>query len=251
MGLLDGQVALITAAGGGIGTAIALRFAAEGARVGCADLSADGAEATAAKVRAAGGEAIAVGADALQAGDCERMVQTVTDRFGGPHVLCNLVGYFGPRGSGSLDQIDLAAWHWMMDINLKSVFLASKYAIPAILRSGGGAIVNTGTVAAVIGRPIGVAYGASKSGVLSLTRAMAAEYQQLGIRVNCVCPSATDTAMYWGATQQPRDEVLRSVQGLSSPAEIAEVFLFLASPMSARVTGHILMADFGFTAFRL
>jgi NAD(P)-dependent dehydrogenase (short-subunit alcohol dehydrogenase family) len=123
-----------------------------------------------------------------------------------------------------------------------------------MLESGGGAIVNTGTLAAVIGRPNSVAYGASKSGVLSLTRAMAADYFRQGIRVNCVCPSGTDPPMYMtGATRRgvTREEIQRTDQGLSTPEEIASCFLFLASDdLSRRVTGHILMADNGFTELR-
>jgi NAD(P)-dependent dehydrogenase (short-subunit alcohol dehydrogenase family) len=249
MALLENQVALITAAGGAIGAATALRLAAEGAAVGCADLDAGAAEATAARVRARGGVAVPIGANVLDAGDCRRMVGAVVERFGALHVLCNVVGYFGPKGGGPLDQIDLDAWQWMMDINLKSVFMVSREAIPAMLRCGGGAIVNLGTLAAVIGRGAG-AYGASKSGVLSLTRAMASEYQQYGIRVNCVCPSATDTPMFWAVAKRPREEVQRDAQGLASPEQIADVFLFLASPLSERVTGHMLMADNGFSAFR-
>ena len=252
MGALEGRVALITAAGGAIGAATALRFAAEGARVAGADLSEAAAEATAASVRAAGGEAIAVGADVLAAQDCQRMVDAALGAFGRLDVLINLVGYFGPRGGDwNAESFDLDAWRWMMDVNLKSVYMASKHAIPAMLAAGGGAIVNTGTIAAVIGRGPG-AYAASKSGVLALTRAMAADYAADNIRVNCVCPSATDTPMYWqaGGGARRKEEVAASAQGLSTPETIAAAFLYLASNLSPRVTGQVLVADGGFTAFR-
>jgi NAD(P)-dependent dehydrogenase (short-subunit alcohol dehydrogenase family) len=252
MGLMDGQVVLLTAGGGAIASATALRMAADGARVVLADVNREAAETTAERVRATGGEALALAVDALDADDCERMIAAVEDQYGALHVLCNLVGYFGPRGGGKLDEIDLERWHWMFDINLKSVFLVSRAAIPLMLRSGGGAIVNTGTLAALIGRPGGPAYGASKSGVLSLTRAMASEYQPYGIRVNCVCPSGTDTPMYFhrGKDDSAREAAASSVQGLSTPEEIAEVFHFLGSQRSTRVTGHILSADNGFSEFR-
>jgi NAD(P)-dependent dehydrogenase (short-subunit alcohol dehydrogenase family) len=181
----------------------------------------------------------------LEAGAaCERMVAEVEERFGRLDILCNLVGYFGPRGAGQMDDIELDRWNWMMDINLKSVFMSSRYALPAMLRSGGGTVVNTGTLAAVIGRG-GGAYGGSKSGVLALTHAMASEYQPYGDRVNCVCPSATDTPMHWGSggPTRTRDDVVNSVQGLSTPENIADAFHFLATLVSKRVTGHILMAD--------
>jgi len=252
MGAMERRVALVTAAGGAIGTATALAFAREGARVVCADLQADAAEAAAAAVRGAGGEAVGLAADVLVAADCARTVETAVDRFGKLDTLVNLVGYFGPRGGNwNAEQFDLAAWNWMMDVNLKSVFMASKHAIPAILAAGGGAVVNTGTIAALIGRGPG-AYAASKSGVLALTRAMAADYAPHNIRVNCVCPSATDTPMYWrsGGGNRRREDVANSVQGLSTPETIAAAFLYLASDRSPRVTGQILVADGGFTAFR-
>ncbi len=244
-------VALITAAGGAIGRATALRLARAGVRIAAADLDPAAAEGTAVAVREVGGEALALGADVLVDDECRRMVQSAVERFGRLDILCNLVGYFGPRGAGQMDDIDLDRWDWMMDINLKSVFMASKHAVPALLRSGGGAVVNTGTLAALIGRG-GGAYGGSKSGVLSLTRAMAAEYQPYGIRVNCVCPSATDTPMYWGAGSGSRrkEDVAKTAQGLSSPEQIADAFFYLATDMSARVTGHILVADNGFSGFR-
>ena len=252
MGVMDGQVALLTAGGGAIATATALRMSEAGAMVVLADVDLEAAERTAAKVGAAGGDALAVAFDALDAGQCERMVAAVEAHFGALHVLCNLVGYFGPRGGGKLDETDLERWHWMFDVNLKSVFMVSRVAIPLMLRSGGGSIVNTGTLAAMIGRPGGPAYGSSKSGVLSLTRAMASEYQPHGIRVNCVCPSGTDTPMYFqrGDVDAAREAAAQSVQGLSTPEEIAEVFFFLGSRLSARVTGHILVADNGFSEFR-
>jgi NAD(P)-dependent dehydrogenase (short-subunit alcohol dehydrogenase family) len=253
--LLADKVSLITAAGGAIGRATALRFARSGARVACADLNAEAAEGSVTAVREAGGEAIALTGDVLRAADCQAMVEATLATFGQLNILINLVGYFGPRGGGTMDEIDLDRWQWMMDINLKSVFMASRAAIPAILAAGGGAIVNTGTLAAVIARGGGGgAYGGSKSGVLSLTRAMAADYLLRGIRVNCVCPSGTDTPMYWasGGPNRSREAVVNSLQGLSSPEQIAESFLFLASDVTApRVTGHNLMADNGFSSFRM
>jgi NAD(P)-dependent dehydrogenase (short-subunit alcohol dehydrogenase family) len=248
MGLLDDRVALVTAAGGAIGGAIAVRLASEGARVACADLQVEAAQSAVDRVHAEGGEALAIGADVLEEHDCRHMVEAVRERYGKLDVLCNLVGYFGPRGGGPLDEVDLQTWQWMMDINLKSVFMASKWAIPEMLERG-GAIINTGTIAAVIGRS-GGAYGAAKSGVLSLTRAMASDYRSHGIRVNCVCPSATDTPMYWAIAPGSRQEAARTTQGLSSPEQIASVFLFLASPLADRVNGQILVADGGFSSFR-
>jgi NAD(P)-dependent dehydrogenase (short-subunit alcohol dehydrogenase family) len=248
---VGGEVALISAGGGAIGRATALRLGGAGVRIVAADLDPSAAEATAAAIRECGGEAVAVAGDILNGDDCQRIVGLALEQFGGLHILCNLVGYFGPRGSGQMDEIDLDRWDWMMDINLKSAFMLSRQAIPAMLRSGGGSIVNTGTLAALIARG-GIAYGASKSGVLGLTRGMAAEYQPYGIRVNCVCPSATDTPMYWGAGagNRRKEDVAQTAQGLSTPEQIADAFFYLATDVSARVTGHILVADNGFSGFR-
>ncbi|MBV9357166.1 MAG: SDR family NAD(P)-dependent oxidoreductase, partial [Chloroflexi bacterium] len=128
MTLLDGHVALVTAAGGAIGGAVASRLAHEGARVACADLQPAAAEATVNRIRSAGDQALALSADVLRDQDCQRMVDGVLQRYGRLDSLCNLVGYFGPRGGGSLDQLELGTWRWMMDINLKSVFMTSKWA---------------------------------------------------------------------------------------------------------------------------
>lgn len=259
MGALEGQVALITAGGGGIARATAKLFAENGAKVMAADLDGSKAAETAEQVRARGGDAAATAANVLVAADCARVVRETVECFGKVTVLINLVGLFGQFGGGTVDQVDLGAWDRTIDINLKSVFLMSKYAIPEILRAGGGAIVNTGTLAAVIGRSGSPAYGTAKSGVLSLTRAMAADYFRQGIRVNCVCPSGTQTPMYvnsaarqGGSVDEALEQSRRSDQGLSLPEDIAPAFLYLASNQLARkVTGHILMVDNGFAELRL
>lgn len=262
MGYLEQQVALITAGGGGIARATAKLFAREGAKIMAVDINGAAAEETATEVRAAGGDAHATSANALVAADCARAVRETVERFGALTVLINLVGLFGQGGGGTVDAVALDEWDMMMDINLKSVFLMSKHAIPEMLRAGGGAIVNTGTLAAVIGRSGSPAYGTAKSGVLALSRAMAADYFRQHIRVNCVCPSGTQTAMYVnsavrrnGVDVVSAEEALerdrQSDQGLSLPEDIAASFLFLASEeLSRKVNGHILMADNGFSEFR-
>jgi NAD(P)-dependent dehydrogenase (short-subunit alcohol dehydrogenase family) len=261
MRYLGGQVALITAGGGGIARATAKLFASEGAKLMLVDINGEAAESVAAEARAAGGEAYATAADALVAADCMQAVRETVDRFGTLDVLINLVGFFG-KGGGGVDTLPLDDWHWMMDINLKSVYLMSKYAIPEMLKGGGGAVINTGTTAAVMGRSGSPIYGTPKSGVLSLTRAMAADYFRQGIRVNAVCPSGTLTAMFTKAVgrraasedelAQRLDEMRKGNQGLSVPEDIAPAYLYLASKqLSPKVTGHILMADNGFSMMRL
>jgi NAD(P)-dependent dehydrogenase (short-subunit alcohol dehydrogenase family) len=260
--LLEGQVALITAGGGGIARATAQLFAREGARVVLADINLDAVTAVAELVNAAGGQAIAVDADATLADDCARAVEKTVERYGRLDVLVNLAGLFG-KGSGTVDKVSLEEWDLMMDINLRSVFLMSKYALPVMIESGRGAIVNTGTVAAVIGRGGSPCYGACKSGVLSVTRAMAADYFEQGIRVNAVSPARTETAMLCDLIlpefvergtpmEQAKDILRQGDQGLSTPEEIAPSFLFLASDAtSRRTTGHNLLVDNGFSRMRL
>jgi NAD(P)-dependent dehydrogenase (short-subunit alcohol dehydrogenase family) len=259
-GYMAGEVVLITAGGGGIGRATAKLLAAEGAQVMVADLNGEAAAATAAEVCAAGGQAHAVTANALAADDCGRVVGQTIERFGKLTSLINLVGFFG-KGDGMVDTVSLAEWDWMMDINLKSVFLMSKYALPALMQAGGGSIVNTGTLAAVIARGGSPSYGAPKAGVLALTQALAADYAKAHIRVNAVCPSATDTGMFANFVSERAEQnvtleeikakVRQGDQGLSTPAQIAPAFLFLASDqLSPKVTGHILMADNGFSLMR-
>lgn len=259
-GYMADRVVLITGAGGGIGRACAKLFASEGAKLALADLNGESAQSLATEICDSGGEAIAIAANALREDDCARVVGDVVRRFGRLDGLINLVGYFG-TAEGSLEKVPLAEWNWMMDINLKSVFMMSRSAIPALINAGGGSIVNIGTLAAVIARGHSHAYGTSKAGVLSLTRAMAADYVRQNIRVNAVCPSATDTAMYTnvmskrvsagGELEQVKNEMRRSDQGLSRPEEIAPSFLYLASNgLSPKVTGHILMTDNGFSMMR-
>lgn len=260
-GYLDGQVAIITAGGGGIACATARLFAREGAKIVLSDINREAAESVATEVCSAGGEASVIAADILAGDDCARVVRETIKQYGRLDILINLVGFFG-KGGGTVDRLSLEEWDWMMDMNLKSVFLMSKYAIPEMLRAGRGAIVNTGTIAAVIGRG-GLCYGTGKSGVLSLTRAMAADYFKSGIRVNAVCPSGTDTGMFYDCVlanrvqrgvpiEQAKESVRRGDQGLSKPEEIAPSFLFLASDqLSRKINGHILMTDNGFAVMRL
>jgi len=259
VGYMEGEVVLITAGGGGIAKATARLLASEGAKLAIADLSGDAAEATASEVREAGGEAIGLAGNALVGADCDRLVQETVAKYGKLTGLLNLVGLFG-KGGQTLDKVDLSEWDLMMDLNLKSVFLMSKAAIPALIEGGGGAIVNTGTLAAVLARG-GGGYGAPKSGVLALTRAMAADYFNDRVRVNAVCPSGVNTAMYRDCGKRPGmtpekaqkrlDKARRSAQGLSEPEEIAPSFMFLASDrLSRKVTGHTLLVENGYSTIR-
>lgn len=251
-GRLQGKVALITGAGSGIGKASALLFAAEGARVACADLFAEAAEQTAAEIRAAGGEALAIQVDVRRAEDAERMVRTTIEGFGTLDVLFNNAGT-GVRGK--VHELSESDWDLVLDTNLKSVFLCSRAALPYFLQRGGGVIVNTASTFGLLANPDYAAYCASKAGVILLTRSMALDYGP-AIRVNCICPGATDTPRLrrgFAAAPDPAErerrtaELNRVMRRLADPLEIAYAALFLASDEASFVTGEALVVDGGQT----
>jgi len=258
-GYMADKVVLFTAGGGGMARASGVLMARHGAKIAYTDIKPEAAEASAEAVRAVGGEAIVLGGDVLSGDDCERVVQETVKKYGKLDVLVNLVGFFG-KGHETLDKVDLDTWHWMMDINLKSAFMMSKYALPEIMKVGRGAVVNTGTMAGVVARD-GGAYGTSKSGVLALTRAMAADYFYNSIRTNAICPSAVETAMYkymGNRAELPEEKLAkqlekqrRSTQGIMRAEDIAPSFMFLASEqLSLKTTGNVLLVENGSTVIR-
>jgi len=250
MGTLDGKIALITGAGSGIGRATALLFAKEGAKVAVADCVPAGGEETVKMIKEAGDEAIFIEVDVSKAADAERMIKTVVDTYGRIDILHNNAGTrheFTP--SADLNEED---WDRVINTNLKGVFLGSKYAIPMMLNQGGGVIINTASAAGIIGAPNYVAYAASKGGVIQLTRAMALEYVAQNIRVNCICPGATQTP---GVERKIVDDPKAQetfAQALPGgrwiqPEEVARAALYLASDDSSSVIGSALVIDLGLT----
>ena len=251
MGKLDGKVALITGAGAGIGRATALLFAREGAKVAVADYDPAGGQDTVKMIKEAGGEAIFVEADVSNAADAERMVKTVVDTYGRLDILHNnagIQGRFTPTA-----ELKEQYWDRVINTNLKGVFLGSKYAIPIMLKQGGGVIVNTASTAGIVGLPQLAAYCASKGGVIQLTKAMALEYAAQNIRINCICPGGTLTRgmEQWIPTDpEARKAFMKGLPGGRpiQPEEIARSVLYLACDDSSSAIGSVLVVDRGWTA---
>jgi NAD(P)-dependent dehydrogenase (short-subunit alcohol dehydrogenase family) len=246
---LEHKVALITGAGSGIGRASALRFGAEGARVVAVDFDAASGRTTADQVRAAGGDADFVRADVARAADVAAMVNFAEQRFGALHVLFNNAGVF-PDEDGSVVDTDEATFDRVIGVNLKGVFLGCKYGIPALLRAGGGSIVNTASLVAVMGSATAQsAYTASKGGVLALTREIAVEFARRGIRANALCPGPVNTPLLQTLLADPAARARRLVHlpmgRLAEADEIASAALFLASDESSYVNGAAFLVDGG------
>lgn len=242
---LDGKVAVITGAGSGIGRVAAELFAAEGAFVVCADLS--GREAETAKHL--GDNAIATSADVSVESDVIAMIEAAESHFGKLDILFNNAGFGGPRAP--LHEQTLETWDSVLDVNLKGVFLGMKYGIPAMLRAGGGSIVNTASAAALTGFKSHAIYGAAKAGVVQLTKAAALDYAKQNIRVNAICPGMTWTGLVPGYEQHPVPPADAPVPpqpmarwGL--PSELAAAALFLASDEASFITGVALPVDGGY-----
>jgi len=248
MGKLDGKVALITGAGSGIGRATALLFVSEGAKVVVADYVPEGGEETVKMIGEAGGDAIFVEVDVSKTADVQRMIKATVDTYGRVDILYNNAGVMGKY----IFTADTAEQDWdrIINTNLKGVFLGSKYVIPVMLNQGGGVIINTASTAGLIGLPGLLAYGASKAGVIQLTKTIALEYADQNIRVNCICPGGILTPMSApppaGDPEPPFRQPL-AMGRLAEPEEIAKAALYLACDDSAYVTGIALTVDGGWT----
>jgi len=240
----------VTGAGSGIGRAAARLFAQEGGRVVVVDQDENEAQATVTSIREAGGEALAVGADVSREADCRGMVERALAAYGRLHVAFNNAG-IGASGFAVADEEEVT-WSRLIDVNLKGIFLAMKYEIPAMVGAGGGAIVNTASVAGLVGeRGIG-AYSASKHGVVGLTRTAALDYIGQGVRINAVCPGATRTRILANWFQDPKVESFilsrHPIGRIAEPEEIARAVLFLASDDASFIVGQALAVDGGLTA---
>jgi len=242
---LENKVALITGAGSGIGRAAALLFAKEGAAAAIVDITSKGGTETVEMIKGIDRDAIFVYADVSKALDVEKSIKSVVEKYGKLDILFNNAGV---AQDCSVVEMSEDEWDRVINVNLKSVFLCSKYAIPHMIKQGEGIIINTASTLGLIAEPNCGAYCASKGGVIALTRALAVEYAPYNIRVNCICPGPTATPMILKEPQQQVDVSYVPLKRLGKPEEIAHAALFLASEESAYVTGSVLIVDGGTTA---
>lgn len=252
-GLLDGKSTLITGGGGGIGRATALVFAREGARIAVADASAEAAQETVALVNAAGGQAMSLGGDVTDSAQVQAMVAAVVSAYGRIDCAFNNAGIagfqVGAAGQKTHEWSD-EAFDRMIGVNLKGVWLCMKHQIPHMIAQGGGKIVNTGSIAGLIGLPTSSAYVAAKHGVLGLTKTAALEYAADNIRVNAVCPGYIETKMTEDSMRRRGGQLMAMVpfRRMGQPEEIAEMVLFLCSDRSSYVSGACYNVDGGYMA---
>ena len=247
---LEGKVAVVTGAGQGIGEAIACRFAEDGAIVVAAHRSADSGERLVDKIRSVGDEATFIPTDVTRAEDVSRLAKETEKRFGRIDVLCNNAGVGLLR---TVVESTEEEYDYVMDVNVRGVFLCCKYFLPAMLRQAGSSVINMASVASFVGFPRDAAYCASKGAVLMLTRQLAVDYSQAGVRVNAICPGFIETPQlqYYVAEQEDPEAALAEVASLhpigrvGQPDEVAAAASFLASDEASFITGTSIAVDGG------
>jgi len=257
--ILHEKSAIVTGAGSGVGRASALRFAAEGARVICADIDVEHAKETVRQIESAGGSAIAVGADVANEDQVRAMIAAAVEQNGRLDILFNNVGIPTPRLGMSFEDHTLEDFNRLVAVNLGGVFLGCKYAVLQFkAQGGGGVILNTGSVAGLVAWG-GTVYGATKGGVLQLTRAVAVEAAPFDIRVNAICPAAMPLTGFMAAGGLQADDAQRTAiadkVGAQHPLgraitaeDCAEAALYLVSDAARNITGVALPVDGGYVA---
>lgn len=249
-GRLEGKVALITGGASGIGRATAMLFAREGAAVAIADVNEAAGNETAQQIVNGGGRAIFERTDVTRSADCERLMQRTVHEFGSISILFNNAGIIRRASVVELTEED---WDSVMAVNLKSIFLLSRQVIPLMIKAGGGSIINTASGWGLAGGSRAAAYCASKGAVVLMTKALAVDHGAAKVRVNCICPGDTNTAMLRSEAQQLgenenrflAESARRPLGRIGSPEEIAKAVLYLASDASSFVTGTAMVVDGG------
>ncbi len=248
---LKGKVALITGAGGGMGRVAALTFASEGARVVANDYRADAIEETAQLIRAEGGECLAVSGDVSVAADVQRAIQLGEEAFGLVNVLYNNAGIM-PHGDESVLDLEEKVWQQVMDVNVKGIALCCQYGIPALLRAGGGSVINIASFVALVGCTVPQdAYTASKGAVIALTHSLAVQFGPKNIRTNAISPGPILTPLLNQLLSDPDKRALRlnriPMGRFGKAEDIVYAGVYLASDESSWVNGHNLVIDGGIT----
>jgi NAD(P)-dependent dehydrogenase (short-subunit alcohol dehydrogenase family) len=249
VGRLDGKVAVITGAAGGIGREAALLFSEEGASVCVADVSAEQGEQTASECR----EAFFQQVEVADSASVQAMYEAAAARYGGIDVLYNNAG-ISPEDDASVLETEDEAWQRVQDVNLKGVFLCCKHGIPYLLERGGGSVINVASFVAILGAATSqISYTASKGGVLALSRELGVQFARQGVRVNALCPGPVETPLLLrifgdDPAAYERRRVHLPMGRLAKPQEIARGALFLASDDSSYVNAATFLVDGGLTA---
>jgi len=249
MKTLESKVAIVTGGGSGIGKAVSLLFAANGAKVVIADIDETGGKEVAEEISNAGGSAIFVRTDTSKPEDNEALVAAAVKEYGALHVAVNNAGIGGPLGL--VGEYGIEAWQKVIGINLSGVFYGVRYQVPAMLQAGGGSIVNIASILGKVGTKGSAAYVASKHGVIGLTEAAALEYADKNIRVNSVGPGYIVTPLLTKALDAATMHSLESLHPmgrLGTAEEVAELILWLASDKASFVTGSYYNVDGGYLA---
>jgi NAD(P)-dependent dehydrogenase (short-subunit alcohol dehydrogenase family) len=245
---MKNKIALVMGGGAGTGRATALAFAREGAKVVIADINEDGARESLEQVQAMGGEGLALPCDMGVGADIENVMAQIRQAFGALHMVSNNAALGAPNKP--VTELSEKEWDRCHSVTLKGVWLCMKYQLPLIEESGGGAIVNIASVSGIRGEVFQSAYAAAKGGVITLSKAVAAEYAKRGVRVNTICPGGINSGgmqFYLEKMPEMRDKTLNAhaMGRLAEPEEIADAVVYLCSDRASFITGHDLVVDGG------
>ncbi|NQU42847.1 3-oxoacyl-[acyl-carrier-protein] reductase [bacterium] len=242
--MLQGKTAIVTGGGQGIGKAIALLFARNGARVVVSDVVRETAEKVAEEIRQSGAESVAVACDVSKADQCETLMKAACDRFGSIDILVNNAGVTRDNLLMRMKEED---WDFVLSINLKGVFNCCKSVARGMMKQRSGRIINISSVVGLMGNAGQVNYSASKAGVIGITKTLAKEFGSRGINVNAIAPGFIQTAMTDKLSEESRQQLVQFIpfQMLGSADDVANAALFLACPLSSYITGEVIRVDGG------